>query len=120
MSTAAEILQAGARPQEPFDLNGTKIHLRSLAFADYGPWLRGGEIVVTVGSVTKMLSRAIVNEDGERIFKDSDAHRLGEMEPAGIMAMFNKVMALSSLNAEAGEQVAEDFDGAQSGEASTG
>jgi hypothetical protein len=117
---AEAILAAGSRPQEPYDLNGTKVQLRSLAFADYAPWLRGGEVVVTVESITKLLTRAIVDEDGERVFKDSDAKRLGEMQPQAIMGMFNKVMSLSSLTAEAQEEAAEAFGEAQDEEASTG
>ena len=103
-----------------FDLNGTKLYLQSLAFADYGPWLKGGEITIDVGSVTKLLARAIVDEDGNRIFADKDAKRLGDLDPSAVMAMFNQVMRLSSLTAEAQEEVVADFTEAQSGEASTG
>jgi hypothetical protein len=120
MSTAEEILAAGARPREPFDLNGTKMWLQSLAFGDYGPWLKGGEIRVDVASVTRMLARAIVDEDGRRVFSDKDAKKLGDLEPTAVMAMFNKVMELSSLTAEAQENDAEDFGEARSGESSTG
>lgn len=120
MSTIEEILAAGSRPSEPYDLNGTKLYLRSLAFGDYGPWLKGGEITIDVNSVTRLLARAIVDENGERIFSDKDAKRLAEMEPGAVMAMFNEVMRLSSLTAQGQAEAEEDFDGAQSGEPSTG
>ncbi len=116
----AAVLAAASRPREPFDLNGTKVHLQSLAFADYGPWLEAGEVKVTIDSVVRLLARAIVDEDGTRIFADKDAKKLGEMEPMAVMTMFNKVMELSALSAEAQEEAVEDFGEAQNAAASTG
>jgi hypothetical protein len=120
MNDVEAILAAGARPREAFDLDGTKVWLQSLAFADYGPWLRGGEIRADVPTITRLLARSIVNENGDRLFRDSDAKRLGDLNPTAVMTMFNKVMELSSLTAEAQDEAEADFGEAQNGEASTG
>ena len=120
MTTPEDVLRAGSRPVEAFDLNGTKIYLRALAFNDYGPWMRGGELQINTTTVVRMLGRAIEDEDGTRLFTDKTAKRLGEMEPTVVMEMSNHLMKLSTLTAEAMEDVQEDFAEAQSGEPSTG
>lgn len=120
MSDADAILEAGARPIEAYDLNGTKVWLKSLAFSDYGPWLKDGTVEVTTAAITRLLVRSIVNEDGVRIFADKDAAKIAEMEPAAVVGMFRRVMSLSTFTVEAQEEAAEDFAQAQNGEASIG
>ncbi len=120
MTTQDDILTAGGQVLEPYDLNGTKVYIRSMPLGDYGPWLKGGAIEITPRNVARILARALCDEDGVRVFPDKDAAKLEQLD-AGIAAeLFGKVMSLSGLSEEAQEEAAESFSEAQNEEAFTG
>lgn len=67
----------------------------------------------------KLVVRALVNEDGTRIFKDSDAQALGEKNGAVLDRLFDVAAELSGLTAEDVEELANFSDAGPSEDSSS-
>lgn len=119
MTTAEDVLAAGGPPREPYDLNGTKIYLQALGLDEYGPWLKGGELQADVKTITRLLSRSIVNEHGQRLFSNANSKKLGNLEPRLALDMFMRVLSLSGLSSDAQEDIDASFGTARNGDGST-
>lgn len=67
----------------------------------------------------KLLVRAIIDEDGNRIFTDSQAAELGTKNSAALDRLFTVARRLSGLAEEDIEELVEDLDKTQSADSST-
>lgn len=124
MSLRDRILTADDLPREPadvpWDLDGEKVYVRALAFADYQPLLRDGEIRIDGEVMADLVCRTLVTEDGERILSNSDVEALAAKNAQAIIRLFTQVMRLSGLNDEGAREVTTHFGEARSDEPSTG
>ena len=117
----AAILADDDRPREavdvPWPTNGEKVYARAMSIGAWSKYLVGdGEVKVTGDMMAGIVCESLVDEDGRRIFKGSDASRLLEKNAETVMAICAVVMRLSKLDGSS--EV--DFASAQPSEASSG
>lgn len=117
---ADDIYREPLAVEVPWDLGGDKLYVRALTFGDIKPWLHDGDLTVSGSVMAKMVVRALVTEDGERIFTDKDATALGEKDHRLVTQIFSEVMRISGLSTAGAEAVEADFDPARNGAPSTG
>lgn len=67
-----------------------------------------------------LVVRCLVDEGGDRMFRDSDARWLGDKSSLVIGKLFEVCSRLSGMRPEETEAAAEDFDGAQPDASSSG
>lgn len=67
----------------------------------------------------KLVARAIVDEDGKRLFTDQDVNALGLKSAAALNRVHDVVQELSGLNEGATEDAEENSDAAQSGDSTS-
>ena len=118
--SADDIYREPLEVEVPWDLDGTKLYVRALTFGDIRPWLRDGEVTISGEVMSKMVVRALVTEDGGRIFADRDAKALDDKDQRLVTQIFSQVMKVSGLSSDGVEAVERDFDPARNGEPSSG
>ena len=74
----------------------------------------GGEKTDYTNVRAKLIARSAIDENGERIFSDADITKLGKKSALALTRCFKVAQRLSGLTEDEVEQLAEDFDGAQS------
>lgn len=122
----AAILGADDLPREPVDQPWTeeKLFARGLSAGERDEWMAtaspDGELRWTPNLTADLVVKTLVDEDGDRVFDDEDAEALGRKSGAVLAEIFAVVMRLSGLTEAVQEQIAVDFDGAQSGASSSG
>lgn len=65
-----------------------------------------------------LVVRCLVDDKGERMFRDGDARMLGEKSSAVIGRIYDVAARLSGMREQEVEEAAADFDGAQDGDKS--
>jgi hypothetical protein len=81
----------------------------------------GGQEVVmkTDNARAQLLVKCLVDEAGERIFKDTDAEALGKKNGAALDRLYDVAARLSGLSEDAQEEAKGNSDAAQSGSSTT-
>ena len=121
---AEQILAAQDIPSETIDVPewGGKVVVRGLSAAEKDAYDRAIVQVDSKGNTTigrldniraLLVVRCLVDEDGERLFKDSQARELGEKSSAVVGRLWRIATRLSGMSAEEAEAEAEAFVGAQ-------
>lgn len=73
---------------------------------------RGKEILPdTRNARAKLVGRAIIDEEGKRVFTDQDIHALGAKSAVALNRVFEVVSEMSGLNDTAVEEAEENLDG---------
>jgi hypothetical protein len=102
----------------PWDMGGAKLYVRELEAKERDEYLaatmRTGEFSWRSNLTAELLVKVIVNEDGERLFSDSDAELLGAKGTSVMQRLFKVAMRLSGMEVEAAEAIKADFGIAQS------
>lgn len=78
--------------------------------------MRGNKSVPQLGNIrAKLVARAIVDEDGNRLFTDADIKVLGQKSAAALSRVFTVAAEMSGLNDADIEEIEGNSDAAQSG-----
>jgi hypothetical protein len=108
----------------PWEMGGEKLYVRELQASERDTYLaetiKKGEFAWRSNLTATVLVKCIVNEDGERIFADSDADALGAKGTSVLAKLFKVAMRLSAMEVEAAEAIKADFGPAQSGNSDSG
>ena len=81
---------------------------------------RGGRLVQNTANVrAKIATRCIVDDDGNRVFADTDVAALGEKSAAALARVFDVASRLSKLSEEDVEELTENFGGTSGGGSSS-
>jgi hypothetical protein len=81
---------------------------------------RGKEMVRNLANVrAKLVVRSVVDEEGNRLFADTDANALGLKSAAALDRLFDVAAKLSRLSEEDVEELAGNSEAAQSGDSSS-
>jgi hypothetical protein len=108
----------------PWEMGGEKLYVRELTAKERDDYLavtmKGGEFAWGKNLTAELLVKAIVNEDGERLFSDDDAEALGSKGTSVLAKLFKVAMRLSGMEVEAAEAIKSDFGIAQSDGSSSG
>jgi hypothetical protein len=122
------ILQADDLPTEDVEIPewGGTVRVRALtgkerdAFEASLQQQRGKEFVrVTANVRAKLVAKCLVGEDGERLFSENEVNALGAKSVAGLDRVFEVAARLSRLSEEDVEELAGNYDAAQSGDSSS-
>ena len=73
------------------------------------PGRQGRREVNTANVRAKMVTRCVVDDDGNRLFTDADAAELGERNAAAMLRVFAVAARLSGWGAEVQEEMTRDF-----------
>jgi hypothetical protein len=102
----------------PWEMGGAKLYVRELQADERDEYLaktmQSGEFAWRSNLTAELLVKCIVNEDGERLFADSDAKALGAKGTSVLAKLFKVAMRLSKMEVEAAEALKADFVPAQS------
>ena len=126
MSIKEEILKADDLPREKFHVEqwNLDVWIRSLTSAerdDYEQSLiessgRGRNMQVTpnlTNAKAKLVARAMVDEDGKRIFTDAEAGKLGRKSARAISDLYAIAQRLSGLSDEDVEELVKNSESGQ-------
>lgn len=120
MTTRDAILSADDLPREPVDVPwnlDTKLYVRGLTASEKDAWMArtmpDGNFAWTNNLTAELLVKTIVDEDGVRVFTDSDAEALGQKGAATLSSLFAVAMKLSGLSEESTEAVEASFGNGQ-------
>jgi hypothetical protein len=102
----------------PWEMGGEKLYVRELQADERDAYLaatiKGDQFAWRKNLTAELLVKVIVNEDGERLFADSDAEALGRKGTSVMAKLFKVAMRLSAMEVEAAEALKADFGTAQS------
>jgi hypothetical protein len=108
----------------PWEMGGEKLYIRALRASERDEYvaktMRTGDFTWTSDLTASLLVKVIVNEDGERIFSDTDAEALGRKSASTLSKLFKVAMRLSGMDEEGAEAIKADFGPAQSGASDSG
>lgn len=71
---------------------------------------KGGKVVTSHLFRAKLVALAVVDEEGNTMFSESDVRALGEKSARALSVVFNKARDLSGLTPEDVEELTEGFD----------
>jgi hypothetical protein len=120
------ILGADDLPTEIVDVPewDTKVHVRGLTASERDAYI--SEVVNPETGQMRwknasalLVCRTLVDEDGARVFTDSDASDLGDKSSAALSRLFNTAMRLSGLTQADVEEATQTFETAQTGGSSS-
>jgi hypothetical protein len=81
---------------------------------------RGNRMVPNTANVrAKLIVKCVIDEDGKRIFADTDANALGEKSGAAVDRVFEVAARLSRLQENDVKELSQDFSGAAGSGSST-
>jgi hypothetical protein len=102
----------------PWPMGGEKLYVRELQARERDDYLtatmKTGEFAWRKNLTAELLVKVLVNEDGERLFSDSQAEALGAKGTSVMAKLFTVAMRLSGMEVEAAEAIQKDFGLAQS------
>jgi hypothetical protein len=108
----------------PWQMGGEKLYIRELTAKERDEYLaitmKAGTFAWGKNLTAELLVKAIVNEDGERLFSDDDAEKLGAKGTSVLSKLFKVAMRLSGMEVEAAEAIKADFGIAQSDGSNSG
>jgi hypothetical protein len=108
----------------PWEMGGKKLYVRELTAKERDEYLaitmKTGTFAWGKNLTAELLVKAIVNEDGERLFSDDDAEALGAKGTSVLSKLFKVAMRLSGMEVEAAEAIKADFGIAQSDGSNSG
>lgn len=110
-----DILKADDLPTRDVDVPewGGTVRVRGLSGADRDEYeasmaeMRGDKMVPMLANMrAKLVARAIVDEDGNRLFNELDIGRLGQKSGLALQRVFEAAQELSGLGERAEEEAA--------------
>jgi len=101
--TAAQFLALGAPRRETVQFEGASILIRELTVAERAPVLKCWR--ENPAALPALVIRfAVIDEDGNPIFSESEAEQLMSQRPALIDTVARAIMQLSKLSGESAEK----------------
>jgi len=106
-----EILKADDLPREPVDAPewGGQVFIRTMTGTERDAWeaemVQGKDQVDMQNFRARLAVRVLVDEKGERLFKDGDAHRLGLKSARVLARIYDKARELNGLSNEDAEEL---------------